>query len=175
MARRGKDLEPVRVPGEAPQAGLLHRPFDEAQVDAEGQQVGPHLFRVVQGEAHPALGMAPLQFRHQGRQQVVADGQAGSQMQVEGGGPGGTGLDLPHLVQHLLGPGQQLPARLVEQQLASHPVEELHRELPLQVRQGHAGGGLGQGHRLGGPGDVAVAGHGGEDFQLAQGDFHRRD
>ena len=116
MIRRCENAEPVLVPDEALQALVLHRAFDESEIDAVVEQVCRDLLRVFQREVDVALRVSSAQFGEEGREQVVADGQAGAQAQVEGEFAAlRGGFDLPDTIEHVERFRQQLPTGLVKQ------------------------------------------------------------
>ena len=73
-----EDAEPVLMPDVALQPVVLHRAFDETEVDTEVQQVGDDLLCVLEREAYLSVRVPPAEFGEQGGQEVVADRQAGA-------------------------------------------------------------------------------------------------
>ena len=130
------------------------------------EMVGGALLGILQCETDLAVWVPPAQFGEQGRQQVVADGQAGAEVQVEGEIAAlRGGLDFADTVEHVERLRQQLPAGLVEQQLPADPVEQRCFQLLLEFGERRAGRGLGHGDGFGRARDVPVAGDGGAHAQ----------
>ena len=175
MVGRAKGDQLVLPPRGDDQFRMTQFALDQAQVQIEAGDAGGDMGGVVHRQRHANAGVLVHEIRHQADRQIVTDGQGGADVERAGiRTTGETRLQRLRLIQQGQRLGLQCPAQIVELQTLAGAVEEANIELPFQILERAAGGGLGHGQTLCRAADVLEAGGGEKDFELAQGVVHYR-
>ncbi|MNV64415.1 hypothetical protein D3C71_1570550 [compost metagenome] len=175
----GHDHQGVLLPRQHVQPALVARAFDEAQVDLQPLHRRDHLGAVADAQVHVHVRLVRQQGSDPGGQQVIADGGAGPDPQLQRHPGGGSRTPCPGHRLQIRGRGQQ-PARRVQQgpalriedQAAADAVEQRRRQLRLQFVERRTGGRLRQRQLLAGGSGGAHVGDGHEYLPLAKADAH---
>ena len=178
VRRGGADREPVV----APRAHVEQRVGDRALDAADVERVVEHPGGDGVGVGHAQPDRHARMLADEGPQQladaVVPDGvaRADAQLAVQlTGALCAETAELRETLQQLLRERQQLAPARVQVQPAAVAVEGGRAELPLQLGERHARGGLRQVHRLGGRADRAKQRRLDEHLELSRGDVdHQR-
>ena len=168
VLRGAEDDQLIGQPGLDHQIAMGNFAFDQAEVALEAQQLADDGFGVGHMQAHRRAGMLLHVVGDDQRRQIVADGEGGADLQRSEVAATEIGLYIAGLRQQVFRQRQQATAGGVEVEAFADAVEERAVELPLQLQQRAAGGGLGHRQRQRGFRDIFGAGDDGKDLKLAQ-------
>ena len=167
----GNNRQLVFAPREGREVAMVHQSLDPTRIALKLEQGFHYLIGVSHGHMELIMPMAAHESRKDGRQHVVSRRQAGADADVHRP-MRSRAFDVEHPVENLRGGGQKLAARRVQDDAAAVAVEEFAFEQVLELRQGLAGGGLGEPDLAGRAGDGLLLADGTEDFELANRDAH---
>ena len=146
--------------------------FDQPDIAIEAQQAFDDGLRVGHLQADARFRVLPHVFGNGQCAKVVADGQRCPHGQRRQRAAPEAGFDFPGLIEQLFRQRQHGPPGSIEMQRLADAIEERAIELALQFDQRVAGRRLRHAQMLGGARHVLFAGDGGENFDLAQTEFH---
>ncbi|MNF83145.1 hypothetical protein D3C84_654620 [compost metagenome] len=170
VAGRGDQYQLVFAPGAHIDIRMLYRPFDKTDIDREVAQRLDDALGVLDLELQAAMRLGGEKGSQQFRQQIGANGGAGTDAQVAGQLLLEQRFGFLGTFQGGLGVGVETSSVLVEHQALAMAIEQAGTELMLQVLQRHARRCLAQAQVLAGAGDAAKVGDGNEGGQLFESD-----